>query len=59
MSNFVDYASQLTELILLGNVAMRAGRKITWDAARGEVTDHPAANQYVRGQYRKGWEIKL
>src|SRR5436190_1913150 len=30
MSNF-DYASQITEAVLLGNVALRLGKKIEWD----------------------------
>jgi predicted dehydrogenase len=57
MSNFIDYASTLTELILLGNVAIRSQRKISWDTARMQVTDHPAANQFIRRSYRKGWEL--
>jgi len=57
MSNFVDYASTLTEIILLGNVAIRSQRKISWDTARMQVTDHPAANQFIRRTYRKGWEL--
>ena len=32
MSNFPDYAAQLTEIALLANVAIRAGKKIDWDA---------------------------
>ena len=36
-TNF-DYSAQLTELVLLGNVALRAGRRIEWDAAGSE--DH-------------------
>ena len=31
VSNF-DYAGNMTEAILLGNAAMRAGGKFTWDA---------------------------
>jgi predicted dehydrogenase len=56
MSNFVDYSGQLTETVLLGNVAMRVGRRIVWDSAKLQAVDMPAANQYIRRQYRKGWE---
>ena len=55
MSNF-DYAGPLTEMVLLGNVAMRAQRKITWDSAR-LTTDVPGAAQFLRREYRKGWEL--
>jgi hypothetical protein len=55
-SNF-DYAGPLTETILLGNVAIRAGRKIFWDGKNIKVTNLPEANQYIRREYRQGWEL--
>jgi predicted dehydrogenase len=57
MSNFVDYSGPLTEIVLLGNVAVRAGRRIVWDSAKLQAVDAPNAAQYIRRQYRKGWEI--
>ena len=56
MSNF-DYAGPLTEMALLGNVAMRVGQRITWDAEHLRATDCPAADQYIRREYRKGWTL--
>jgi len=56
LSNF-DYSSMLTEAILLGNVAIRCGEKITYDGDKGEVTNNKAATQFVKGSYRKGWEL--
>ncbi|MFL5340412.1 MAG: Gfo/Idh/MocA family oxidoreductase [Gemmataceae bacterium] len=56
LSNF-DYSGVLTEAVLLGNVAIRAGAKLEWDAEKCRVANHEAANQYVKGTYRKGWEI--
>lgn len=56
MSNF-DYAATMTESILLGNVAMRVGKKLEWDAQRLAATNCPEAAQYVRREYRKGWEL--
>lgn len=56
MSNF-DYAGPLTEMVLLGNVAMRAGKRIVWDAQKLRCIDCPAADQYIRREYRKGWSI--
>lgn len=55
-SNF-DYASKLTELCLLSNVAVRARRTIEWDAARMEVTNLPDANQYITKEYRPGFGV--
>jgi len=55
MSNF-DYASRLTETILLGNAAMRAGRPLEWDAEKGQFTDADA-NQFLGREYRDGWSL--
>jgi predicted dehydrogenase len=56
LSNF-DYAGRLTEFVLLGNVALRVGRKIEWDAERLRARNCPEADQYIRREYRKGWEL--
>ncbi len=56
MSNFPGYASLLTEMALLGNVALRAGQRITWDSANLRCVGNDAANRYVRREYRKGWQ---
>jgi len=50
-----DYAAQLTEIMLLGVVALRAGKKIHYDPANMRVTDVPEANQYLQREYRTGW----
>jgi hypothetical protein len=64
-SNF-DVAGPLTEMVLLGNVAVRSsalqkenGRpvKLLWDAAGAKVANVPAANQFLTMEYRKGWEL--
>jgi predicted dehydrogenase len=54
-----EYAARLTEVMLLGIVALRAGqgRKILYDADRMEVTNVPEANQYLTREYRTGWEV--
>ena len=51
-----DYSGRLAEAVLLGNVAYRAGRPITWDAATGK-TDSPEADRYLAREYRRGWEL--
>ncbi|MCH2115938.1 MAG: Gfo/Idh/MocA family oxidoreductase [Pirellulales bacterium] len=52
-----DYSGALTEAVLLGNVAYRTGARLEWDAEKLEATNCPAAAQYVRKDYRPGWEI--
>ncbi len=52
-----DYSGALTETVLLGNVAYRIGEKIEWDAANLKATNTSKADQYIRKEYRKGWEV--
>lgn len=56
MSNF-EAAGRLTETVLLGVVALRAGTKIEWDPVNMKAKGCPQADQYIRRDYRKGWEI--
>ncbi|MCH1440664.1 MAG: gfo/Idh/MocA family oxidoreductase, partial [Rubripirellula sp.] len=58
MSNF-GYAGRLTETILVGNLAMRAGegQRIEWDAKTLTSPNVPEVNKFVNRDYRKGWEI--
>jgi len=60
-SNF-DWAGPMTETVLLGNVALRPQLredltqvKLLWDSEQLRFTNHPAANQFLRREYRPGW----
>jgi predicted dehydrogenase len=55
-SNF-DYSGPLTEVVLLGNVAIRSGKGLEWDGENMRVTNIPGANEYVRREYRSGWVL--
>ncbi len=62
-SNF-DYAGPLTEMILLGNIAVRMslagqqkGLRLAYDGPNMRITNLPEANQYLRRQYRDGWSL--
>jgi predicted dehydrogenase len=58
-SNF-DYASKLTETMLLGNLAIRLKERNTilkWDAANLRITNLNEANEFIQMKYRKGWEL--
>jgi predicted dehydrogenase len=47
----------MTEAILLGTVAVRMpGEKLTWDAAALRILNQPAAERYLRREYRAGWK---
>ncbi len=50
-------AVPLTETMLLGVVALRAGEAIDYDGASGRVTNVADANRFLDREYRKGWEL--
>lgn len=50
-----EYAARLTEVMLLGVVALRAGKKIYYDGASMRVTNVRHANEYLQREYRQGW----
>jgi predicted dehydrogenase len=56
LSNF-DYASILTESMLLGNVAVRSGQAIDYNPETGEIAGSESAARYLKPYIRKGWEI--
>ena len=55
-SNF-DIAAYLTEIILLGDVAMRARQKLEWDGPNMKARNTTMAEQFVRREFRKGWKL--
>ncbi|MGQ9574507.1 MAG: Gfo/Idh/MocA family protein [Thermoguttaceae bacterium] len=52
-----DYSGALTEAVLLGNVAYRAGQKLQWDPVALKATNCPEADRLIRREYRKGWTL--
>ncbi len=57
VSNF-DYAGPLTEILLLGLMALRApGRRLEWDSTNMKIKNAPELNQFVHVEYRKGWSL--
>jgi predicted dehydrogenase len=57
MSNFPDYAGPLTEMVLLGNLAIWAGKKIEWDAKNLKALNAPEVEPLIRPEYRKGYSL--
>ena len=62
-SNF-DFAGHLTEVVLLGNIALRKDLKeavskkgLKWDGPNLKITNLPEANEYIHKSYREGWEL--
>jgi predicted dehydrogenase len=55
-SNF-DESGPLTEMILLGNIALRTGRKIEWDVKKMKIAGDKEATRLLSKEYRKGWGV--
>ncbi|MGD8499840.1 MAG: Gfo/Idh/MocA family oxidoreductase [Phycisphaerales bacterium] len=55
-SNF-DYAGRMTEVILLGNVALRTGKKLSWDGPNMKATNAPEADKFIRPEYHNEWTL--
>jgi predicted dehydrogenase len=58
LSSF-DYAGPLSEMVLLGNLAVRLGKKIEWDTKALRATNAPEADKLIRREYRKGWDLSV
>lgn len=54
-----SYAAPLTEVMLLGLVALRCGQgfKMEYDAENMRVTNSDVGNQLLTREYRKGWSL--
>jgi hypothetical protein len=55
-SNF-DVAAYLTEIILLGCIALRVGKKLEWDGPNMRAINAPEADRFVKRIYRPGFEL--
>jgi len=62
-SNF-DISGPLTEVVLLGNIAVRMGQKLYekgiklyYDGPNMKITNLPEANKYIHCEYREGWTL--
>jgi hypothetical protein len=58
-SSHFDYSGPLSEMVLLGCLAIKAGagKKVEWDAANMRCTNLPELNRLVKREYRQGWKL--
>ena len=62
-ANF-EFASLVTEVVLLGNIALRPELKdkltnttLQWDGTNMKITNLPEANEFLHTEYRSGWTL--
>ncbi|MHC4993715.1 MAG: gfo/Idh/MocA family oxidoreductase, partial [Planctomycetota bacterium] len=54
-----DFSAQLTETVLLGNIAVRFPNKtLEWNSESMKFTNSKKASKFVKQDYRKGWEVE-
>ncbi len=56
LSNF-SYAGPLTEMVLLGNIAIATGRRLEWDSETFAFGHDAEADRMLHREYREGWEL--
>ena len=56
-SSDFDYAARLTEIMLVGNVALLVRGKLSYDFRTGKFTNSDKANALLKREPRKGWEF--
>jgi len=52
-----DIAAKHTEIILLGCIALRLGKKLEWDGPNMRATNAPEAARLIKREYRAGWKL--
>ena len=53
----IEFGCEMTEMALLGALALRTRRVLAWDAKSMRVTNSAEANKLVDPPYRKGWPL--
>ena len=56
-SNFAGHAGPLTQMVLLGNLAIRMNQALELNPETGDVTNAKVPEEYVRTEYRSGWTL--
>ena len=53
------HSGSFTEMVLLGNLAVRLNKKVEWDGANLTSPNCPEAAKLIKRDYRDGWELKV
>jgi len=56
-SNF-EVSAPLTEMILLGTLAIRTGKPVEFDPETMRIPNNPEADGMIRSAVRKGWDVE-
>lgn len=53
----IEEGAHIATIAQLGNIAYRSGKKINWDAAKGELSDPELNKEYFTKQYNNGYSL--
>ena len=53
----IEIGHRSTSVALLGNIAMRTGKKLRWDAQKEEFISAPDASALLTRTLRKPWDL--
>ena len=56
-SSFDKFSGPLSEMVLLGNLAVRTGGPVEIDPATGDCLTEDVPEEYIRPPYREGWTL--
>ncbi|MGD9329440.1 MAG: Gfo/Idh/MocA family oxidoreductase, partial [Cyclobacteriaceae bacterium] len=56
-ANF-EYGCPVTELVLLGNIAVRTQQILEWDYEKMQIPNSPEANKMIIEEYHNGWTLE-
>jgi len=55
----IEIGHRSTSTCLLGNVALRSGRRILWNAETEKIEGDNPASKYLSREYRKPWKLNV
>jgi predicted dehydrogenase len=53
----IEIGAHIARFAHLGNIAYKTGRKVYWDAEKGQFTDDDKANEMLNAKYRTPWKL--
>ena len=53
-----EVTGPISEMVCLGNIALRVDGKLKWDAEKMQFSNSEAGNKLLRREYREGWELQ-
>jgi predicted dehydrogenase len=56
-SNFTGHAGPLTQMVLLGNLAVRSQQALEVNPTTGEITNARMPEEYIKPTFRRGWTV--